>query len=1709
MADELTKLKRKRSAIKGNLSRLETFIQSYDESKSHEIPVRQQKAEAWWSDFERAQDQIEVLDDDIDQKQERDEFCSKYFDIVGRLNSLTVRQITQSPTTTRSDIRLPPMEIPTFHGSYKQWLEFHDTFVSLVDSNPSLTQIQKFYYLKGALKGIAADVIHSLEVSAANYDEAWDLLRERFENKKLIALSHIDSICNTPSLSRESHAGLRKLLDELRKDLRALKTLGLGVEHWDPILIYLLESKLDPITRKEWQKQGATDTFATMDEFFKFLVNKCAVWETNIRPSVIDKGKVNPPLLPPRHPLKTFSCVVCKVSEHNLPQCRQFIDMSLEGKRGVISRSNLCWNCLKQGHRVNSCTSGSCKRCKGKHHSLLHDGQKRVNERQDSRDATEGAREQSEFAGHSNRGRALGTQGTTEVVLSTAVVKVQNNQGKWQNCRALLDCGSQSSFITRSLSERLGLPRKRINLSILGIGPGTTSINHSVRARIYSSCSDYNIEVALLVIEKISDKIPSVNLEISTLELPAGVALADPGYGKIGNIDMLLGAGVFWDVLGSEKIHLDKGMPLLQETKLGFVMAGAMDLGLRSVNQQQVVKGSRVKGCYLSSNCSVQQQLEKFWALEEIGYEKRLTREEEECERFFRESTTKDKQGRFVVRLPIRAGVLELGDSLGLAIKRFLSMEKKLERDAELKEMYHAFIREYLALGHMTKVDVENEIEGSGTYYLPHHAVIKRTSLTTKLRVVFDASAPTTSGVALNNQLMVGPKLQDDIFDILLRLRKHAVIIMADVEKMFRQVRVAESDRDLQRIVWRFNPEEDLGHYRLKTVTYGMACSGYLAVKCLQQLSISENDRVNKAIIKDFYMDDLLSGADSIEEARELKEGISKVLALGGFILRKWSSNRPETLAGNEEPNIEHYIAGDNTSKTLGIRWNAQLDILMYDCPDDFWDILAKGITKRVILSLISQIFDPLGLLAPLIIRAKLVLQVLWQERLGWDEEVPSNVLQPWLTLQKEFQGLSAIQIGRQAICTTPKDIQIHGFCDASQKAYGACVFVRSVDQDGNCQVRLWCSKSRVAPLKVISLPRLELCGAVLLAKLVKAVLQGTDIKFSEVRYWTDSSIVLCWLAREPPSWTTFVANRVAEVQALTLGNQWGHVTSEQNPADLVSRGTDCDSLRTNALWWEGPHWLALEREQWPQSYIPDVNIIPEQKLIKHAFVATDFSKIFDRFSNFNRLLRTISYCVRFVNILKASRSKQALNKGPLLVDELDKGWTIIVRLVQHEIFGTEIRVIEKGGCLDRRSKILSLNPFLDEKGLLRVGGRLAKAELSFDQRFPVILPNKHKVTRLIILSEHYKYLHAGPQALLAQIRLKYWPISGRRTVKSVLSRCIVCFRARPKDLEQYMGELPKCRITPSRPFENCGVDYAGPFFVKSGTGRRNIVTKAYLCVFICFVTKAVHLELVVDLSTQAFLNCFKRFIARRGLCRNVYSDNATNFVGANNELREVYRFLQDKGNQSSFSDYFANSSIRWHFIPPRSPHFGGLWESAVKSAKYHLKRVLGEQKVTFEELYTIITQVEACLNSRPITPMSESVDDLDILTPGHFLMGSSPSALPQEDLKGHNTNRLQRYHLMTQLIQGFWKRWQSEYLCNLQQRLKWCGKISDIKTGDMVLVKEENTPPTKWQLGRVVELHTGSDSVCRVVSIKTSSGIIRRATSRVCVLPFEGQSKD
>lgn len=556
--------------------------------------------------------------------------------------------------------------------------------------------------------------------------------------------------------------------------------------------------------------------------------------------------------------------------------------------------------------------------------------------------------------------------------------------------------------------------------------------------------------------------------------------------------------------------------------------------------------------------------MEKFWHVEEIKQPEHHSQEEIQCEEHFVTTHSRNAEGRFVIQLPLKDGIQQLEESYEIAEKRIKSLERKLERSEQLdlKQQYHEFMHEYLKLDHMAEV-LTDKIKDKPAYYIPHHAVIKEDSITTKLRVVFDASCKTTSGRSLNDFLKTGPNLQEDLFDVIVRLRQHKYALAADITKMYRQVKVAEEHRKLQRILWRWSKEEPIRAFNLNTVTYGMSSSSFIAIRCLQETAHqfkTHYPRASQVILKDFYVDDLLTGTNLVEELKKLKKEITNILLNAKFELNKWKSN---TIEISDLDNSQATVKLGETTKILGLWWNTSEDTFHYRVKLENKE---EKITKRNILSRIAEIYDPLGWIGPIVVRAKIILQRLWQTNKGWDENITGETYTMWKQLSTQIKLLENIIIPRRVLDDNPTKTELHGFCDASENAYAACIYLRSVNSEEKYTVKLLCAKSRIAPIKMVSLPRLELCGAILLVHLTQEASQALTIQLQNIYYWSDSMIALSWISNEANKWHTFVANRVAEINRITNGAPWYHVKSEDNPADPLSRGISLEKMESMKL---------------------------------------------------------------------------------------------------------------------------------------------------------------------------------------------------------------------------------------------------------------------------------------------------------------------------------------------------------------------------------------------------------------------------------------------------------------------------------------------------------------------------------------------------------------
>lgn len=1737
---KLTDLKKKRGTIKGMLTQFEKCVNllvgsEINPKQRAELELRIKSAQGLHHEFNKIQSLIEELVQEKDMSEQleyRESFDNSYYSSVAEANCL-INQISSlkhecnsngSEHTCNSNtiVKLPTISLPNFDGSYDSWLEFKDMFLSMIHNSKQLDNIQKYHYLRSSLSGNALQVIKSLEFTSDNYSIAWELIENRFNNNQLLIRNHVKALFSMSAVYKESPAQIRKLIDTVLKNLRALKTLGEPTESWDTLIIHIITTKLDVVIEKEWEQfkntsAGNSDKKFNLESLIQFLKYKADTLEmVKVLPTPSshagqDNAKKQSHSFVATQNKKKFykstrTCVKCN-GKHPLYGCQQFLDLDSNIKLQFIRDKILCINCLRPGHAVNDCQAGPCKQCYGKHNTLLHNELNKdgtvPSAAQIHQDRPSDSQHRSSSVvqtlhtvvnSHNNNCKSLLSKHALQsVLLSTATVEVAGKDNKYYKARALLDNGSQHCFITDSFCKKLNTQRLQSTSLISGIGNSATQAIHSCEINLRSIHGDHDFHIKCLVLPSITSTIPATSIDIHNISIPKDIKLADPTFCIPSHIDLLIGADCFWDLVVSGKIRLPSG-PYLVNTKLGWIITGPLYTENSHTNKVQ---------CHVAQFTQLNEQLKQFWEIEEISCSgQKLSREESSCENLFTQTTTRVDNGRFSVQIPLKESAESLGDSYEVAKTRFLSLERKLVRNPQYKRMYSDFMQEYLSLGHMTRIDNDYT---KPFYFLPHHGVLREDSVTTKLRVVFDASQKTSTQKSLNDIQLIGPALQNDLFSILLRFRQYKYVACADIEKMFRQILVHEEQRNLQLILWRENPSDPLSVYRLNTVTYGTASAPYLCIRCVRQLGLECTDElVSQTILEDFYVDDLITGANSKTQLSYICKKVTEICQSGCFPLRKWITNSPNIVSHTaQNANSSKYLSlGENvSSKTLGLGWFNSKDEFHFTSKinNDF-----SNVTKRSILSAISQIYDPLGLLSPVVIVVKALLQKLWLTKVGWDDALPPDIVLYWKKFVESISNLYKLRIPRFVMCDSPKVIELHIFTDASQIAYGACAYIRTWNANGDITVKLLCAKSRVAPVKPVSIPRLELCGALVGAKLLEKVRQSLRVTFNNIVLWTDSTIVLGWLKMSPNQLKTFVQNRVVEINELSNNLCWFHVSGINNPADLLSRGKGLDELSALPLWWTGPLFLHEKVNDWSSTQHNlnqiQTEILPELKSnivsVPTCVNNSDGVIKFERFSSYNRLQRACAFVLRFINNAKTKDHSKRFT-GQLTVEELKNATTLLVKLVQRESFPNELKALTNNLPCKPSRNLSSLNIFLDKNKLIRVGGRLGNSDFLYDKKHPILLCSKHHFTLLLFNFQHKQLLHPGPQMLLAQIRESWWPLGGRNLAKQVVHRCTKCYRLKAITSQPIMGNLPNERLQPGFPFLRCGVDYAGPMFILNRKGRGAKLEKCYLCLFICFSTKALHLELVTTLSSEGFILALKRFISRRGKPLQIFSDNGRNFVGAAKEFTHSLNKCSD-----DLQNFSSENHIEFKFIPPYSPHFGGLWEAGVKSCKHHIARAIGNAHLTYEEFSTVLAQIEAVLNSRPIYPMSSDPDDFTPLTPGHFLIGRPLTAPAERDVMTVATHSLSRYRRIEQLRQHFWARWSSEYVPELQKRSKWKTTKEALSPNTLVLLKDDNMPPLKWRLGRILTVFPGKDGVPRVASIRTATGVIERAFSKICPLP-------
>ncbi|CAG7670918.1 unnamed protein product [Allacma fusca] len=1400
------------------------------------------------------------------------------------------------------------IEPPTFDGDATKFQEWRSMFENLVHENADYSPTCKLYFLKKCLVGKASNIVDHYEISRDGYAEAWSHVIYRFSKPRSVLGAFFKKLVSLETIKNEN--GIQNLLDTTNSVIRGLTSIGEEVNPtFSRFLAFLIRSKLDDNTKRDWEN------FYTNMEFYpkfkdldKFLQSRAHVVderteERKISSNLIKKDKKSTFVAITN---KKPACKKCN-GEHAIYTCTEFLSMSPKERQLFCKSKALCVICLSYGHLSPNCKSQKFRcQCGDPHNYLLHfgsnlsaqNGPKSKEKSVDAKVIVQPVVPKSSEATASEKESlscVVATEKNVEktVLLPSAIVRFVcgNVVG---TLRVLLDSCSQATFISDAAVKKFNLPTKRSSIvsSIRGVGASCTKTSSSVDLIVSSKKDRFRLEVQADIVPASAMKY-TVNAEFSKDVLNAlrNVPLADPAYLdrniSISNIDMIIGAEYFGQCILDQSLRV--GTLDLRLSQFGWIVSGTV-----------LQKGTEKFVGFTRQ--SIDENLRKFWEIEEAEIVSKVKDSEaDRCMKHFEETYKIGEDGKFCVRLPFKLEKSKIAHNRKLALKALSRMENKLSE--KLKISYSDFMKEYLEMGHMSLIpDYDPD-----ACFLPHRAVIREGSETTPLRVVFNATAGTPS---LNESLMVGPKIQRDLYDILINMRWYKYVFSADIAKMYRMIWVAIEDRKYQSIFWRDSVFEIIKQFQLNTLTYGTGPASFIATMCLEIIArmVEPYDPFLAFLIRNnFFMDDFTGGAQTIEEAIRIQRGLHLALEKFGFLLRKYSSNSKELLN-----NIDLKLHAASGSKTmteslcsvpvLGLIWRPEEDD--YSVKVKIEDLDSQTIvTKRIILSLISRTFDPIGLVSPVLVRGKLLLKEVWLEGKDWDDPVSPETAALFVSYIKDLTDLNFVKIPRYIFgafeCT------IVGFCDASDKAYCAAVYIRAQNEKGKIFCRLISSKTRVAPVKELTIPKLELQAAKLLVDLVSRIANNLKIPLQNIVNFSDSTVVLCWLSKPPDEWKTFVSNRVRTILDVFPFCQWTYVRSNENPADDATRGLKVEEFVGKTRWFDGPEFLYHENYR---SFHPipnlDTHLALERRKVKVAFCVGVVDDFTSRSSSYLRLIRAIALICRKIRNFRARiRNLEPINESPTLSkEEVEKSEKIVVCFVQSIHFFKDIERLKINLPLKNKSALLSLDPYLDKDGVLRL------------------------------------------------------------------------------------------------------------------------------------------------------------------------------------------------------LDYSVTENFEWRFIPPASPHQGGIWEAAVKSFKKHLVAVTKENALNIEEFRTLFAKIEAVLNMRPLCYKGGVEQGTEILTPSHFLIGRNIMSVPAIDSEEVNLSR--RLLLIQNIFKGFWSVWSKDYLNQLQQRYKWKNRVPNVKVGQLVFVKNNQPKPFKWPLGIVRKVYPDKEGLVRVVDVEFGGQIRSRNITNLVILP-------
>jgi hypothetical protein len=1512
------------------------------------------------------------------------------------------------------DRDLPKIELPLFDGSPLKWPRFVEQFFIHVHSRCGLTDARRIEILQSHVHGEAKKLIQGLGYSSRNYAQCLQELKFAFGHKVAVARAYINSVISGGIVPSGDSASLRAFYIAVRDCITTLQQMHYTGELNSSDVLQRASKRIPNDKRNRWNdfiRNVCRTHEPTLHDLLRWLKDNvesefCPYalpsrtqkttepsQQRNSRPDPVHHSTVNSTSVAEKDTAKerTTTCPLCSGS-HHVSRCKDYVSKSSEERYGLVMSNRLCLNCLYPRHRVADCTSKNvCKTCSKKHHSTLHrNGPGKVE-----------AHVNTQVKETVSENVANGVQ---TVYFQVLPVTVQGQNGRCINTYAMLDSASDITLINSELAKDLGLKGQPQDLLVDTMGPSfnfrSMSVSFFVKAARDPDAKPLRVPKAWTRPGVFN--CPSFKMfeKLHGLKHLQGLNLADVGSHEV---KLLIGANVPKAHLQIETREGPPNEPIAIHTCLGWCVMGVQDTAMS--------KSPRAHVNFLSSASvgldGLVSQVERFWQTESFGVkvdaDKSFSIQDQKALEVL-EANTRFSNGHYEVPMLWKNENVKMPFNRDMANKRFQTLSKRFEKDNDFQSKYCKVMNGYIEKGFARILTSEEaKVVTDKTWYLPHHSVINPKK-PNKVRVVFDAAA-SLQGLSLNSQLVTGPDLLNSLFGVLVRFRLKPVALVADVADMFYQVHVPENDSEALRFLWKedFTVPGQPDEYKMQVHIFGAADSPCCCNYALRRAALDHEDKDQLAvntILRNFYVDDLVTAVDDVKTGISLASRISEILQAKGFHLTKWMSSSKEVLqsippSSRADPELQLEFSALPTERALGIGWDVDQDAFVFRPV-----IKPVPSTKRGIIAAVSSVFDPLGFLAPFIFTAKCLIQELWRLNLDWDDVIPSNLQQIWEKWYSQLEFLRDLYIPRHfGLCENELKVELHMFSDASELGFASVAYLRIQLSSSQFICHFLAAKSHLAPVKkVLTIPKLELQGAVMSVRLAETLQNELDLKISRVLFWTDALTVLRYIQNEEKRWKIFIANRIAEIRESTEPAQWKFVPGPQNPADAATRGLPANEIQSSSTWFQGPEFLKKGDNHWPEFPRVGPPADDDENLRRPAVVnVTQSSKSIEisklkignliqpeRFSSWQKLKRHTAWIIRAVKNFLSLSSRftiSAVKNERLSLDELEFAENCLLRKAQIDGFSHDYADLSSSLVVSSESHLKSLDPFFDfDLQLIRVGGRLKNAPKCVVAQQQILLPYDHHISKLILVAEHRKSAHSGPEHLVSMVRQKYWPVKCRLMAKKIISDCFDCRRRTCLPAIPFMADLPCERVAGfTRPFQFTGVDYFGPMLVKRARSR----IKRWGCLFSCLVTRAIHCELADSLETDDFLLVLRCFISRRGKPQQIFSDNATNFVGADRELQDcLQRLKQDK-----IDDFLVQSGIKWNFIPPNAPHFGGAWEIMVKSVKRALKAVLKETCVTESVLRTTLTEVENVVNSRPLTPNSQDPNDLSALTPTIFFM--------------------------------------------------------------------------------------------------------------------------